>query len=85
MKAGRDRGNDDEVGTYNFTAFQIFYWTVGKVWKFTTFRKALLCSLMYGARFEKISPHFAQHSMTFTLQICFLRLCNNKEIQNWSQ
>ena len=24
-------GNDDEVSAFNFTVFQIFYWTVGKV------------------------------------------------------
>ena len=26
-------GNDDEVSAFNLTVFQIFYWTVGKVWK----------------------------------------------------
>ena len=41
-KAGRSHGNDDEVGTFNLTVFQIFYWTVGKVWKLIPLKEGSL-------------------------------------------
>ena len=45
-------GNNNEVSTYNLTVFQMFYWTVGKVWKLIPLKKGFILQSK-GARFEK--------------------------------
>ena len=74
-------GNDDKVSAFNLTVLQIFYWTVGKVWKLKksslkvhTF-KNLPPSYARRNSSTFFPPRFARCNMASTLQICFLRLC----------
>ena len=70
-------GNDEKVSAFNLTVFQIFYWTVGKVWKLIHLKKGSLKAHTFSAALRAVQHRLYTSTLLPTPMVLMFRFGTN--------